>query len=230
VDWLDLGSRLPGRWHEGSETSGRFTQVFENLDGSWGTYGAGGDEVEGTSRWARNDAGLIVETGAGPCPAGSSCEHRFVQSGTLSVGDSRLAFYALWPLDPCESGVAGTYEGRELYENNNNTGGELRLWSEISERLTLRADGTWEWQHRQTNYASVNDLGTAFWDAEPRVQSGDDRGTYEATDEGLTFWRDDPPSGSAIWARSGDGSPLTLQLVGRAVPKNRVSVYQRIER
>jgi hypothetical protein len=230
VDWMDVVSRLPGRWQAGAETTGRFTEVVAGLEGSWGTYAGGTDYVEGTSQWSTNEEGLIVETGAGPCGAGASCDRRFVQSGTLSVDDSQLVFYGLWPVDPCQIGVPGTYEGREAYENNNNTGGGLRSWSEISERLSLRSDGTWHWQYRQTNYATVNDLGTAFWSAEPRVQSGEDSGTYEVADDRVTFRRAESATGSAMWVHSPDGTPLTLQLVGRAVPKSSVPAYRRVDR
>jgi hypothetical protein len=229
VDWLDLDTRLPGRWHDGSATSGQYTEVVEGLEGSWGTYTASADLVEGTSTWETNEDGLIVETGAGPCRAGSTCDARFVQSGTLAAADTQLAFYALWPVDPCQAGVIGAYEGREFYENNNNTGGGLRLWSEINEWLSLRADGTWHWQYRTTNYASVSDLGVAFWELEPRVQAGQDSGTYEATAGSVTFRRDDPAAGSA-WVRSQDGAPVTLLLIGRAMPKSSVSVYDRVAR
>jgi hypothetical protein len=201
-------------------------EVGADLQGSWGRRLEASDFVEGTSAWARDADGLVEEVGAGPCAEGSECGARFVSRGTAAVDERYLAFYALWPIDPCQPGVAGRYEGRERVENNRSTTGELRLWSERAEQLTLNSDGTWVWATEITTYATLNDMGAAFWLAEPHIESGQDRGTYRQRDGAVTFTRQEPASAFA-WISAGPGQSAELELIGRAIPKPGVSIYQR---
>jgi hypothetical protein len=225
-DWLDLPGRLPGRWEYGSEQGGRYTAVGADLRGSWGSYDETTDYPAGTSRWSTDAEGLVVETGVGPCNEGPPCDARFVQRGTVAAAESTMSFYALWPVDPCQSGIVGSYEGREDYENNRSTDGELRLFKERRERLTLRADGSWHWLYEAATYATVNDMGTVFWNQAPARTSAEDRGTYEAVTGGLRFTRDAPTSRPG-WAASSSGEPVELPFIGRALSYYSVDVYQR---
>ena len=221
-DWLELEEHLPGRWASGS----LYMEVEADLHASWGTSLESADLVEGTSDWARDADGLVEEVGLGPCSGGAECGARFVSRGTAAVGDRELVFYALWPLDPCQHGIVGRYEGRERFENNRSTAGELRLWSERSEQLTLEADGTWLWSIELTTYASVNDAGTVYWFPEPRTEKGRDQGTYREIDGAVTFARQEPAPALA-WISAEVGHPTQLELVGRAIRKPGVSRYQR---
>jgi hypothetical protein len=222
TDWLPLEEMLPGRWTYG----GAYMDVGIDLEASWGQRLQSSDHEEGRSVWARDAEGLVEEVGAGPCSQGSECGARFVRRGTAAVNANNLTFYALWPLDPCQEGVAGRYEGRELFENNRSTGGELRIWSERSERLTLEADQTWLWSIEVITYASLNDMGSATWLAEPRIEHGQDRGTYEQLGNAVTFTRNEPASGLA-WIPAEPGQAAELELVGRALPKPGVPRYGR---
>lgn len=227
-DWLDLPATFPGRWHYGSEGYGQYTEVESDLRGAWGMYEDTGDRIEGRSVWSFDEDGLVVETGDGPCSEGSDCGLRFVQSGTVVSDATRMAFYALWPVDPCQSGIAGVYEGREFYENNTQTGGELRLWSERSERLTLSANGTWHWWGENRLYANVSDMGMVFWDEDPPTSSGDDSGTYEVLGDSIRFTRDDPEDASSVWVWSQTREPVDVPMIGRAVGKYSVALYERM--
>ena len=222
TDWLALERQLPGRW----TYDGLYMEVDADLEATWGRRPESEDLVEGRSGWARDADGLVEEVGAGPCSEGSECGARFVRRGTAALDQNNLAFYALWPLDPCQPGVAGRYEGRERFENNRSTGGELRMWSERSEQLTLNSDGTWLWDIEVATYASVNDLGTVHWLAEPRRESGQDRGTYLQVDGAVSFTRKEPAS-SLAWISAEPGQSVELELIGRALPKRGVSTYRR---
>jgi hypothetical protein len=222
TDWLQLEDQLPGRWTFGSA----YMEVGTDLAASWGHQLESSDLEEGRSAWARDAEGLVEEVGDGPCSEGSDCGARFVRRGTAALGLNQLAFYALWPLDPCQQGVAGRYEGRERFENNRSTGGELRTWSERSEQLTLEPDGTWVWNAEVVTYASVNDLGTVNWLAEPRIESGQDRGAYVQASGVVKFTRKEPAVGLA-WISAEPGRAVELEPIGRALPKSGVATYQR---
>lgn len=222
TDWLDVEAQLPGRWSYG----GMYMEVGIDLRASWGRSLQSSDVVEGTSVWSRDAEGMIEEIGAGPCADGSECGARFVRRGTLAADDRRLAFYALWPIDPCQQGLAGRYEGRDRFENNRATQGDLRLWSERTEQLTLEADGSWFWVLESKTYASVNDMGTVYWLAEPRIESGEDRGTYRLVDGAVSFTRQALASQST-WLSAAAGQSVELQLIGRALPYRGVSTYER---
>jgi hypothetical protein len=222
TDWLGLDVQLPGRWTYG----GSYMEVGADLEATWGRRGEASDRVEGRSVWARDADGLVEEVGAGPCLEGSECGAAFVRRGTTAVDANELAFYALWPLDPCQAGVTGRYEGRERFENNRATGGELRTWSERSERLTLNSDGTWLANIDVTTYASVNDRGTVYWLAEPRTESGQDQGAYRQVDGAVSFTRRESATGFA-WIAAEPGQSVELWLIGRALSKPGVSTYRR---
>lgn len=222
TDWLALERQLPGRWTYG----GLYMEVGADLEANWGRSLESSDFVEGTSVWARDADGLIEEVGAGPCAQGSECGARFARRGTVALDENDLAFYALWPIDPCQLGLAGRYEGRERFENNRSTGGELRTWSERSEQITLNADGTWVARIDVATYASVNDMGTVNWLAMPRTESGEDRGTYREVNGAVSFTRQERASAFA-WISAEPGQSVELELIGRALPKPGVSTYHR---
>jgi hypothetical protein len=222
TDWLALEEQLPGRW----TYDDLYMEVGADLEATWGRRLESSDLVEGRSVWARDTDGLVEETGAGPCSEGSECGARFLRSGTVAVDEGELTFYALWPLDPCHSGIAGRYEGRERFENNRSTGGELRIWSERSEQLTLHSDGSWLWGVEIATYASVNDAGIVSWLAKPRFESGQDQGTYREVDGAVSFTRHEPAPALA-WISAESGQSVELELIGRALSKPGVSTYQR---
>jgi hypothetical protein len=204
-----------------------FMEVGAALSASWGRRAEASDFVEGTSVWSLNQEGLVEEIGAGPCSDGSECGARFVRRGTLAVDEDELAFYALWPLDRCNAGLAGRYEGRERFETNRSTGGELRLWSERAERLTLETDGNWLWSLEAKTYASVNDQGSVYWLAEPTIHSSEDRGTYRRSGDTVTFTRQEPASHSS-WLSATAGESVELGPIGRALPVGGVTTYERV--
>lgn len=221
---LNLERDLPGRWQL---ASGEFMDVQADLSSVWGTTVLTRDERHGSSTWSLTAQGLVTEVGQGPCFDGDSCGARFVRTGTLGLDADELVFYALRPKQDCAEGVLGVYEGIERFETSDGAQGELRVWSERAERLTLHVDGKWSAQLNTKDYGTTNDMGTRRWYEEPEVDEARDTGTYERIDGALLLQADETPS-DWLFVPDTEG-PVELRLIGGALPKQGVDVYQRVE-
>jgi hypothetical protein len=221
---LNLERDLPGRWQL---ASGEFMAVQADLSSVWGTTVLTQDERHGSSTWSLTAEGLVTEVGLGPCLDGDSCGARFTRTGTLGLSADELVFYALRPKQVCAEGVLGVYEGIERFEQNDGVESELRVWSERSELLTLYVDGKWTAQLNTKDYGTTNDMGMRRWYEEPVVHEARDTGTYERTDGALRLKADEAPS-DWLFVPDTEG-PVELRLIGGALPKQGVDVYQRVE-